>query len=329
MTTRTRSSSLGHRFVASEAFARARSVAMGPSGAAIPEQRVVGLSTRELCEALRLRTYTDLLAFEIDGTPVPALLPEPARVPQLVTTVPVDHVQLELGPELSENVTAGGALDGAPLPEAAFTFGSAPTLTPVPRFGLAWPVSKATLDEPGIVEQLLDRRLNLGFTVGLERQIIAGVVGDPNGAGILNVDPPNVTKGGSDVYRLDTVARAVQTVQDAGWGIATPLSVVGSPTTLEAIRTEKSAGSEELYAFREHVVPDVDVWVPSLAVPAGVVVVGDFAGGAMLFLKGPLEVSVATAHSDFLVRSMVEMKIECRAYSWIGQPSAFCVAEGL
>jgi len=164
--------------------------------------------------------------------------------------------------------------------------------------------------------------------LGLERQILTAPSGDPNGPGILNVaGTSTVAKGGSDTYRLDTLARGVQTVQDAGWYVS-GVQAVAHPTTLEAIRTEKDAVGN--YVFRpKDVTPDIDAWVPSTLVPIGTSVVGDFFNGAALFLKDGLSIEVATSHLDFMSRDMLEWTLDTRAYAWVRNPTAFCIVTGL
>lgn len=317
----------GERYVESEAFRRNRAAVRGPGPLVLEHREDTVLTSRELMQELKLRSYSDLTMFDIEGVPFPSLLPLPALVPGLVTTVDAEHLQVELAQELEQNVIAEGAFDGTPLIEADFEFNQNPTLQPVCRFGMAWPVTQGVLDQPGTVSAILDKRLQLGFKVGLESQILSAPAGSINGAGILSSDPPSVAFGGSDVYYADTLARAIASVQGAGFGVGVPISVVAQPTTLEQIRTQKDTVGQ--YVFRPHLFPDVVNWTPSLQVPVGTAVVGDFANGCLQFVHGGVSVATSVAYMDFMKTAKVMFKIESRVYIWVAQPSAFCLATGL
>ncbi len=318
----------GQRFARGRLVAEARKGSGKSRGVTIPEGNQTLLSGRDLIGTLKLRTYSNLLIFDIDGVPKVSVLPAPARVPSLVETIITTKPYLELGDELTQQITADGALDGTPLVEPAMNFGSTPTPTILPRFGLALPIARSVLDDENQVASLLDARLQRGITLGLELKLLAGSSTDPTGTGILNVSgTTTVAKGGSDVYRLDTVARGVSAVQGLGW-YERPLQAVAHPTTLEAMRVEKDTVGH--YAFRpQAITPDIEAWVPSTAVPVGSAIVGDFFNGAVLFLKDGLTIEVSTQHLDFLKRDMLMWSLATRAYAWIRNPSAFAICTGL
>lgn len=323
--------SFSARYVASEGYRTARD-SHGVIPAAARSVNVA--SARELVEALHLRTFTDLAPFSIESVPHVAALPLPALVPQLVETIPTVKNSVLLAPESSDQPAAGGGPAGTPVPEAGVGFASSAPVTQLARFGVAWPVSRGVLDDEGVVQSLLERRLRLNFGFGLEDLILAGPAGGACGTGILSTpNLPTVAKGGNDVYRLDTILRAVAAVEGAGWYTA-PLTVVAHPTTLEAVRAEKAAiqgtaTSPGRYVFDDELVPEVEAWVPSTQVPPGTAVVADLFDAVALFVKDGLAVEMAGEHTDMFVRGMVEMMLATRALVWVRNASAVCLATGL
>ncbi len=314
------------RYVASVAFRKARGARPVPAEA----RSVPVASTRELVEALHLRTYTDLAPFSIEPVPYVAWLPLQALVTQLVETIPTTQDAVRLAPEGSDSPAAKGGPTGTPLPEAGTGFASSAAVTPLPRFGTAWPVATELLDDEGLVQSMLEHRLRQNLMFGFENLILTGPTGSASGVGILNT--PGVATvtmgdaGAGDVYRLDVVMRAVATVSNAGFYSA-PLAAVGNPTTLRAIREEKSGTG--LYVFDDELVPEIQAWVPSTQIPPGRVIVGDLFDAVALFLKDGLAVEMAEAHADLFTRGLVEMQLATRALCWVRNPTALCIAAGL
>ena len=329
----------GSRFVASEAYRAAHASGAFADGRLPDEVRSVEvLGEAELRSALRLRTFANLAPFDIEGVPHPGVLAVFAPLVSLVETIPVSRIQVLLAQESAEVALAGSADDGQPLPETTITFGPGPgPATKVPRFGSATPVSLATLDEPGLVASLLNRRFEMGFALGVENELLNGTGGF--WTGLLNM-PTTATGDATHVigyartggqYRLEAIVTAAALVQANGW-YTRPLQVLSHPTTKAAAKTERATTSGDPVSLPSMIGDgdvDIDHWAVSKQMPVGVAVVSDFFGAVALLQKGGLTVEMAPHHRDFLTRGLVEMKLESRLYAWLRQPPAVCVVTGL
>lgn len=315
---------IGKRFVESDAYQRAREVfAAGQVPADMPAVQV--LDDVELRSALRLRTFSDLTSFSIDGVPYVGEQPAVARVPSVVETIPVAKDQVELASEASETTLARAVPAGAPLPEAAMNFGAtAPTLQTLPRVGTAVPVTLNMLDEPGVVASLLDRRLTLGVGLGLENEMLNGNFAWTGMLAAAGATP--VVRGGS-TYRSFAIRNGVAEVQTNGWYVR-PLQVVLHPTTYATLFEEED-GSQRPLAILDMFDSTVDTFIVSNEIAIGSALVGDLFEAVGLFIKGGLEVSVGRNHQDFATRSMAELALEFRAFAWVRQPGALCQVTGL
>lgn len=325
----------GRRFVESPDYKRARRDGVFQSGypveATIPSGIEV-LNARELRAALGLRAYTDLSDFSIEGVPFVGELPSSSHLPQAVETIPVDNLQVELDTESSESQLAGAVEDGQPLPEASFNFGTTPVMQKLPRFGVSVPVTLGMLDESGQVESLINRRLQLGFGLGLENDMIngnnwgfGGPAGNVPGGLLANYGTGPVAKGVG--YRAIAIRNGVAEVQDAGWYLR-PHQVVINPLTLAAVFEEED-GSQRPLNVMEEFAGQVDSWIVTNKMPVGEALVGDFFAAIALFVKGGLTVEVSRNHLDFLKRSMCELKLENRSFAWLRQPTAVALVTGL
>lgn len=292
------------------------------------------LDTRELLQAMRLRTFSHLADFEIDGVPYVGEAPKAANLPQAVETIPTEGMQVELAAENAESSFAQGVEDGTPYPEIALSFNgseggtpTAPKLQKLPRVGISAPVTLNQLDEPGVVESIINRRISASIPLGLENEMLNGGLTMGTAGTIL----AQAAAAGSPVvksgYRAFAIRNAVSNVQEEGW-YERPLQVVLNPATAAALFEEED-GSQRPLAILEMFDSQVDAWIVSKAMPAGEALVGDFFNAIGLFIKGPLSVGASRNHMDYLVRGEVIITIGCRAFSWVRQPSALCLVTGI
>jgi len=328
MSTRTKIATPGRRFIESEAYQRALDGGYFRSGHPLPESAPIELlDGPELRGTMRLRTYTDLTDFDIEGVPFVGELPGVAHLPQVVETIPVENVMVELASETSESLLAQARDDGEPLPEGQLSTSAAtPTLQKLPRVGMAQPVTLDVLDEPGRVESFINRRMSLGINLGLENDMLNGNAwwnSFPSQASLT----PIVRSGG--VYRANTLARAVGAVQTAGW-YERPLQIVIHPTTYALMFEEEDGSQRPLGTDVQGMFKDtVDTWVITNKIPVDEALVGDFFNGIALFTKGPLTAEMSRQHKDLLTRSMVLLKFEFRAFAWVREPNALVQVTGL
>jgi len=324
----------GRKFTRSNAYKRARQDGVFQSGdpeSAMDLSGIEVLNARELRAALGLRAYTDLSDFDIQGVPFVGELPSVAHLPQVVETVPIENLIVELDSESSEFQLATAVEDGQTLPEADFQFGTSPTIQKLPRYGISVPITLGMLDEPGRVESLINRRLQLGVGRGLETDMIAGnnwgfggPAGNVSGGLLANAGTGPFSKSG---YRANSVRNAVAEVQEAGF-YERCHQVVMHPVTLATLFEEED-GSQRPLPVMEMFDGVVDQWIVSNRMPPGQALVGDFFAAIALFVKGGLTVEVSRNHLDFVKRSMCELKLEYRAFAWLRQPEAVALVTGL
>jgi hypothetical protein len=344
---------IGRRFVESEAYRKARAAGAFAAVGRIPDDLLDGvelLSEAELHAELHLRTFSDVTPFAIEGVPYVGELPAVAGIPALVETIPVTKFQVLLGDEAAEAETAGPAADGQRLPEGSADFGAAATLTKLPRFGSAAPATKSVFDEPGRVASLLDRRIRLGFTLGLEREILTGaggfwpgILGMPTSATGDASHTIAVAKGAG--YRVEAIVTGLAKVQDNGWyvgqtampmasAMSSPaecmsgLNVISHPDTKLATYLERDTSARPAMV-RDMLRGQVDNWLVSKFMPVGTALVGDFFDAVALFTHGGLSASLGEHHLDFYARGMVQLMLVTRAYAWVRQAGAISVVTGL
>jgi hypothetical protein len=315
----------GRRLIESPQYRQARESGAFKSrhpGARDGVKGIEVLSNAELVDMLRARQAVGLLGFDIEGVPFPSELPVATNLPAVVETIPTEHLQVELAPELSEDMLATAVPYGTPLREGSATWGPTPALQPLYRFGNAQPVSLGVLDDPGAVASLLNRRLRGGVNLGLENDLING-----NGywPGMLANAGDTNAKGVS--YRAFAIRQGIANVQSLGWYVR-PLQVMLHPTTACALFEEED-GSQRPLNILEMFKLTVDTWITSKFMPVGQALVGDFFEAVGLFVHGGLEVDLSRNHMDFLSRGLVEMKIEFRTYAWVRNTSALDLVTGL
>ncbi|MDQ1426626.1 MAG: hypothetical protein QOK39_102 [Acidimicrobiaceae bacterium] len=324
---------IGGRFVASEQYLEARKAGhfKGRARRFPCLDGVELLTAAEMRQSLHLRTFSDLTPFSIDGVPKIGELPVIAGLLSAVETIPEEEMQVELAVELQEIALASAVPDGAPLPEDIFNWAASPTLQKLYRVGSAAPVSLGTLDSPGRVAAVLDRRLRLGFPLGMENDIING-----NGLwpGILQM-PTSATGDAthcaavvhSSNYRADALALAVAAVQTNGWH--GPLQVLIHPTTRAAIFTERSATSGDPVTADAMLWDVINAWMPSKFMPLGTAIVGDFFNAIAFFVRGGVEAGISSEHLNLFIRGLVDLMLYTRGYSWVRQAGALAVVSGL
>lgn len=330
--------SIGQRFIASESYQRARRDGAFANGRLPDEVRSIKVADegelRGAINGLRARTYADLTSFDIEGVPQLGSLPATGLLPARVEWVPVDKVQVLLGQELSETALAQSAKTGQPLPEADINFGA---LNEQPqelyRFGTGTPVSLGMLDEPGIIARLLDERFEMGFTLGLEKELLLG-----NGltwTGLVNMATTATGDASHAIsyalvggqYRSDAICRAIAKVQANGWYVR-PLQIVSHPETRADVYTERATDGLPV-PVREMIDQTTDAWLVSKFMAAGKALVLDAFGAVAVLQKGDLSIELAPNQNDFLARGLVELKLETRLWAWPKQPPAVAIVTGL
>ena len=170
-------------------------------------------------------------------------------------------------------------------------------------FAVAGELNRKTLQDRGLAAAAIDTLYRRHFVRQLENQILTGTGG--SFSGVLNSSPATVAKGTGS--RLAALATGMATVMDAGFGYDGGLVAVANPDTLKAVLSSETSASQPIDIGP--VLPFISAWIPSVYVPAGDVLIGDWFQGGALFLNGDLELQLSNEHADLFVRGMTALRL--------------------
>jgi HK97 family phage major capsid protein len=290
-------------------------------------------TARETADLLRLRTVispADTGAGLVHEDPRERFIqtqPRPARVLDFIRIIPLDAPIVHRTTTGSYLGNAAGTAYSAAYPELTNLDVTDEEILLRP-FPFAASASRGNMNDAGYFADVVDKVFRTELPKSLERDLLTGdgtsdvVHATPLGFTHLGLPTLAYTAGA----RADTIAQAVETVQDADF-YAEPLAVVASPSTLRKIRTDK-ASTGGSYLRLADAVPDVTAWVPSTAMPAGTAIVGAF-GTAVLFIHGDLVLEATGSHSDYFARGLVALKVEPVIAFRAPQTAAFVEVTGL
>ena len=279
--------------------------------------------------AARLRTVLSYPSFTSFESADVIMAPQKAgRVLGLVTTVDMSGAPgIEIHAS-SDDTAATVADDGTILPEATFSW-VAPTIDVVPtRVGVWLPAHKSVLSDAGALMFAVQQALSQDVTRLLDQQIVAGSGVAPQMPGLLNSSLPTQAKGADS--RFLALVKAISTIRGAEH-VGT-LSVVGTAATVTALLGDTTLPAN----YRSVLNEGVRSFVTSPYVTAGSLIVGDYASGAHLYVRSPLELAVTDRHNvtgagaeSFFLSGKVAIRIEGRYQFKAVRPSAFVVVTGV
>jgi HK97 family phage major capsid protein len=255
------------------------------------------------------------------------LLPQLLRPLRLLDLLPVGTMD---GNTFSY-VVEGGSLDGATevveeavKPQLAVTFTDA---TVQAQTIAAWmKLRKQSLADFAALRGVIDNRLRYSVQRRLEGQILAGNGSDPNLRGILN------TSGiGAVDYAAGPVADLILTgITAVMLAEAQATGIVMNPLDWQGVLTAKNDSGDYYGGGPFSITPQV-LWgvplIPSTVIPAGTVLVGDFALGAQLFIREGVQVLLSDSDQDDFIRNRVTLLGEMRAALAVFRPTAFATVD--
>lgn len=217
---------------------------------------------------------------------------------------------------------AAETAEGGTYPEASLAFTE--VTEPVQKISVILPVTDEQLaDEPGM-EDLVRARLAEMIRQRLDSQILNGNGTAPNLRGVRNVSGINAeSQGASPDTALDAIYRGIVKVRTVGF--ASPDAIVINPTNLQAIRLQKTTDGQYIFGSPSGSFA-VPIWglrvVETAAVPAGKVVVGDWAGYSALAVRSNLEVQVGYSGTQF-AQGIQSVRMDMRCAFVVFRPAAF------
>jgi hypothetical protein len=247
----------------------------------------------------------------------PAPTPLLARCNIVVTASPVVPVVTET----TETRVAERVADGQPF---AGTGGATFVMSylDMTRVGAEFAVAQSALQDPGLVEGIVDRLLEKDWSKAVERDIVATIMAMPG----LHT----VTVSGNPV---DAIADAVATVQ--GNGFLTGHLAVARPEVLAGVLKTKTTTDEQAFDWDSELVTMTDQsWIPAQGVDSGTLLVCDPAEIDVYVASG-FTVEFSSGYTDVATSDnyFSSGKVRCvgwaRCATWIRNPGAVCVVDGL
>lgn len=246
------------------------------------------------------------------------------RVPVVpASTFSVPFVR-ELNPQSSET-GASGVAEGA----LSVNVENAVNFQPIPvqpgMLAINLTATEQLVDDSPAFVQYVDSRLPYLARVREEVAAFSGN-GEVGNAGIVGIlRDPAVTAGAvADAALVSTVLSLAANV--AANGAVPDSAFVNAGDWLRALRAAYSTGTAGLSIGVLDEAP-FDV-LPSVSIPSGTVVVGDFARGAALVERAGVTVEYFPQHADYRARNLVLIQATERVGFVITQPWAFSYATG-
>lgn len=226
--------------------------------------------------------------------------------------------------EVAEATTDTGTSGTKPQSDATF----AVVQQPVQTIANWIAATKRALADAGQLRTIIDTLLTYNIQARVEAQLVSGNGTAPNLRGILNTSGiGSIATGGGGSYS-DRLHKGITLCRVAFFE---PDAVAIHPTDWETIRLSRddsgaSAGTGGYLFGPPSVGEAATLWglrvVPTVAVPQGTMIVGDFRQ-LNLWVREGVNVMASDSHSDFFVRNLVAVLAEGRFAAGIPYPAAF------
>lgn len=277
----------------------------------------------------------DALVADVTGTSnmrrseYAGILPQLRRrlsVLDLIPTGTMDNNSFPYTQESGSFDTAAETAEGGLKPEAAIVLTDAEAVAATIAHWMK--LRKQALADAAALRSIVDGRLRYGVLRRLEGQVLAGNGAGANMTGILNTAGIGAVAFGAGELVADQVLRGITTVLLAD---AEATGVVMNPLDWETTLKAKAAGDGHYYSGGPFSMTPQQLWgVPLLAaraIPAGTVLVGDFAIGAQLLIREGVNVLLSDSDQDDFIRNKVTLLAEMRAALPVFRPAAFATVD--
>jgi HK97 family phage major capsid protein len=215
---------------------------------------------------------------------------------------------------------AAEVAEGGAYPEASLAYTE--VTEPVQKIAVHIPVTEEQLEDDPAVEDLIRARLSEMIRQRLDSQLLNGNGTAPNLRGVRNVSGINAVSQGSDTV-LDAIYRGIVACRTVGY--AQPDAIVIHPTNLQAVRLAKSTDGQYLFGPPSSSL-NMPIWglrvVETSAIPAGKVVVGDWANYSALAMRSNIDIQVGYSGTGFTA-GIKTVRLDLRAAFAVFRPSAF------
>jgi HK97 family phage major capsid protein len=253
------------------------------------------------------------------------VLPQLQRALRLLDLIPSAQMTGNNIPYTRESgafTDAAETAEGATKPEAGVTYTDDEALARVVAGWMKLP--KPALSDVPALRGIIDQRLRYIVLRRLEAQIINGNGTAPNLRGLLNTSGIGAVAYDAGELAADQILTGIVNVLLAD---AMADGILMHPTDWAAVLKVKAAGDGHYYSAGPFSVTPQVIWgvplIPSPAVPAGMVLVGDFSIGVQLFVREGIQVLFSDSDGTDFIQNRVTLLGEGRFALPVWRPSAF------
>lgn len=267
---------------------------------------------------------TDTLILSPQRRPVVADL-----IPQLDTLIPGTKYMEET---LFTN-NAAAVAEGGIKPESAFTFTE--RTVGMSKIATSLPVTEEQMMDVPQIRGIVDDRLTLQLKLEEERELLQGNPGGSNSSeilGFLNKAGTQTIAKGANAKVLDDFSANLYMITEieSTVGFANVTGIVMHPMDWFAMRTIQDSTGRYVMGNPDQVGPAV-LWgkpvIPTIAMPQGTILMGDFAGYSQILRREGITFRVGYVNAQFLTNTMTIL-CEERLVLIIYRPVAFGTVTG-
>ena len=249
-------------------------------------------------------------------------LQRPLTLLDLIPSAPMTGSNIPYTQESGTFTDAAETAEGAAKPEAGVTYTDAESIA---RVVAAWmKLPKPALADVPALRGIIDQRLRYLVLRRLEGQILSGNGTAPNLRGILNTSGIGAVAYNAAELIADQILTGITTVLLAD---AMADGVILHPLDWMSVLKAKAAGDGHYYSGGPFSMTPQVIWgvplIPSLAIPVGHALPGDFSIGVQLFVREGIQVLFSDSDGTDFRENRVTLLGEGRFALPVWRPSAF------
>lgn len=268
-------------------------------------------------------------SFSVQSVRLPEPITPGAQQPTVASLMPEGRTSQPAVVYMEETTTTAGAAETAESgakPEAALAF-TQRTLA-VSKIAVALPITDEALADIPFIESYINGRLSFFVVQREDSELLVGDGSSPNIRGIVNTSGINTQAAAAD-SNADAILKGIVKAETQGF---LPVdAVVMNPTNWQTMRLSKDdvgnylfgppnmTGADQVFGYRI---------VRTTAMTANTALAGSFRGGAQLFRRSDLTMSIGWVDQQF-THNQRTILLEERLALVVFRPAAFTKITGL